>query len=403
MSYTPTGTITFADSANLDAFGRQRVSNPVTIFDSKQIFDNAPLLWDESLVSGAGITSAHSTATASTTITSTLNTAGNFVRQTFMSFNYQPGKSQLILMTGVLNNSGGGTGVERMIGQFNDDNGLFFYDDEGTVKVVCRTKTGGSVVDNAVAQTSWNVDPMDGTGPSGVTIDWTKTQIFSFDYEWLGVGRVRMGLNVNGQMYVVHEFLNANNLTEVYMSTPNLPLRYQMVTAATSAASSLKVICSSVQSEGGVSKLGVLRHADSGSVSGLSAGTSYALLGIRLKSGYIGISVLLETLSLIANTKNDQLHWELFLNPSVAGTFTYTDQTNSGVQIATGSSTNTISGGTELDGGYLETSLPVTATTPNALLLGAAIDGTVDEIVLVARPITNGITVNASLTWRELL
>ena len=100
----------YEDGPTIDAFGRLRVSNPTTIFDSKQIYDNQPLLWDESLESGGGITSSHDPNEAATTIGTTLNTAGQFTRQTFMRFNYQPGKSQSIFMTGILDPSGGGTG-----------------------------------------------------------------------------------------------------------------------------------------------------------------------------------------------------------------------------------------------------------------------------------------------------
>jgi hypothetical protein len=121
-----------------------------------------------------------------------------------------------------------------------------------------------------------------------------------------------------------------------------------------------------------------------------------------LQSTKTGGTIDLETLSLICSSTNDQAHWELLINPTVAGTFTYSDVTNSTVQIATGSSSNTASAGTEIDGGYFSTSLPVTSTIPNALKLGAAIDGTVDEIILACTPLTNNITVDASLTWREL-
>lgn len=386
-----------------DAFGRLRVSNPETLFDSKQIFDNAPNFWDDQEVSGGSTTSSHSANTASTTIAVALNTAGNRVRQTYQSFNYQPGKSQLILMTFVLDDSGGGTGITRSVGQFNANNGLFLKDDGGTYKFVRRTYVTGSPVDNEVAQSSWNLDTMDGTGPSGITLDFTKTQILVIDYEWLGVGRARLGFNVDGVTYYAHEFKNANNLDEVYMSTPNLPLRFEIDNDGTGAASGLKTICCSVMSEGGTQELGILRHADSGSVSSLATGTTYAVLGIRLKSGYIGADVLLENLSVIATSTNDQAHWELILNPTVAGTFTYSDQTNSAIQIATGASTNTVTNGTEVDGGYFATSLPVSPTAPNARRLGAAIDGTVDEFVLCVRPITNNITVQGSMTWRELL
>ena len=75
--------------------------------------------------------------------------------------------------------------------------------------------------------------------------------------------------------------------------------------------------------------------------------------------------------------------------------------TNSAVQIAVGTSANIVTNGMEVDGGYVDTSLPITETIQNALRLGAAINGTVDEFVLMVRPITNNITVEGSLTYRQ--
>ena len=101
---------------NVDAFARLRVSNPQTIFDSKQIADNQPLFWDDAEVSGAGTATLYNTNQASTTISVTANTAGKRVRQTRRWLNYQSGKSQLIIMTAVM--SGNAT---KRIGQFTDD------------------------------------------------------------------------------------------------------------------------------------------------------------------------------------------------------------------------------------------------------------------------------------------
>jgi hypothetical protein len=230
----------------------------------------------------------------------------------------------------------------------------------------------------------------------------TKSQIGFFDYEWLGVGRVRFGFYIDGQPIYCHELLNTNNLSVVYMSTPNLPLRYSIENDGTGPAASLVHICSSVASEGGVNELGVLRHRDSNTVSGLAAGTVYALLGFRLKSTYIGTSVLFENISAIATGQNDKCHWELRFNPTVAGTFNYLDETNSAVQYAVGAVTNTVTGGTEIDGGYFTDSAPSLSTITNALRLGSSIAGTSDTIVLCVRPITNNIAVQGSVTWREL-
>lgn len=398
------------DSAAVDAFGRLRVSNPFPLFDSKQIFDNQPLFWDESLEAGAGITSAHSTDTASTVITSTDTTAGTFTRQTFVRTNYQPGKSMLIYMTGILDRSGGGTGVQRRIGYFDDDNGLFFEDDEGTIKVVRRTNVTGTPADNKVAQSSWSVDVMDGSGPSGVTIDWTKTQIFGLDFEWLSVGRVRMVLIIDGVTYVVHEFLGANVLDKPYMSTPNLPLRYQMITTGSSPVSTMECICGTVMSEGGVADLGILRYKSTAGthIDASTENTIYAIVGIRLKATHVGATILLTHISIAEHVGSKEYEWLLLFNPTVADTFTYVDETNSAVQTATGATANTVTGGTPIGGGIASSAQKGSADTEevgSALRLGVAIDGTtLDTIVLCVRPIggSTNIDVEGSITWREL-
>ena len=326
--------IRYSDSPALDAFARLRVSEPITLFDSKQIFDNQPLFWDEELQTGAGITSAHSVNEASTTMTSTNLTAGKFTRQTFMRFNYQPGKSQLVIMTGVLDDSGGGTGVQRRIGFFDDNNGLFFEDDEGTIKVVLRSKVTGSVVDTKVAQSSWNLDKMDGTGPSGVTMDFTKSHVWMIDFEWLGVGRVRLGLYNAGFPIYVHEFLNDNTVNTSYMSTPNLPLRFQMITTSSSPVSTLVALCGSVMTEGGVSKTGILQCESTGGthVDANTENIKYAIVGLRLKATHLGAQIELIHASLAEHQGNKHLEWQVIMNPTVAGPPTYAAITNSAIE-----------------------------------------------------------------------
>lgn len=397
------------DSGSVDAFGRLRTAEPLTIFDSKQIFDNQPLFWDESLESGAGITSAHSVDTASTVFTSTLNTAGKFTRQTFMRFNYQPGKSQQIMLTGILDRSGGGTGVQRRIGYFDDNNGVFFEDDEGTIKVVRRTSVTGSAVDNKVAQVSWNIDIMDGTGRSGVTLDFTKVQLFLVDFQWLSAGRVRICVIVAGRILGVHQFLTANVLDKPWASTPNLPLRYQMVTTGASPVSTMEAICASVASEGGVVDLGITRYQSTAGTH-LNADdddTLYTLLAFRLKTTHLGLSVTLIEANVAEHQGNNTFEWCLIFNPTIAGAaLSYTNVVASGVQFAKGVTENTITGGELVAGGQAASAQKgsgVARTLNTARRLGAAIDGTRDVLVLAVRP--NGgsmnLDVEGGLTWQE--
>jgi hypothetical protein len=401
MSFTEKSFIQANDTPSIDAFARWRVSNPFTLFDSKQINDNQPLFWDDSEVSGSGTQSTYQSNKAATQLSVADLTAGKRVRQTFQKFNYQPGKSQLILLT--FANLAALSGNAKEVGYGDDKNGLFFYNDGGTMYVRKRAYNTGSAVNTDVVQTSWNLDTLNGNGPSGVNLDFRKTQIGIIDMEWLGVGRVRMGFVIDGIPIYCHEFLHANSTDEVYMSTPNLPVHYSIENDGTGLEDTFDHICASVQSEGGSEKTGVLRHADSGSIGTLSNANTYAILGIRLSNDYLDISVLIENISAFATTTNDRAHWELVFNPTVAGTFTYSALTNSAVQVATGSSSNTVTGGYAIDGGFFTNEIPTSPTTPNALRLGAAIDGTVDEIVLCVRPITNNIEVEGALTWRELL
>ena len=397
------------DSSSIDAFARWRVSNPFAIFDSKQIFDNQPLFWDEELESGASISSAHSTDTASTVITSTINVAGVFTRQTFMRFNYQPGKSQQVMMTGILDRSGGGTGVERRVGIFDDDNGLFFEFDNVTAGVTRRTNVTGTPVDNTVTQTNWNHDKMDGTGPSKITVDWTKFQIFYIDFEWLGVGRVRMSLIHHGIVHVVHEFLGSNVLDKVYMSTPNLPLRFQMITTGSSPASTMEAGCATVASEGGQQDTGVLRHhSTSGAhVDAADQDIIYAVVGIRLKATHLGATVSLVDISLLELQGAKFYEWLLIFNPTVAGAFTYSGLTNSAIETAVGVTANTVTGGTIITGGFASSAqkggTSIGKSVENALRRGADITNVVDEIVLCVRPVggSTGIDIEGSITWRE--
>lgn len=403
------------DNHTGDAFGRLRVSEPHTLFDSKLLgLDDQPLFWDEQLESGAGITASTPTAAQPyIDYTSTDSTAGVFTRQTFRRFNYQPGKSHLILMTGVLDLSGGGTGVERRIGYFDDNNGLFFEDDAGTVGVTVRTNDSGSPVDTTVTQANWD-DPMDGTGMSGLTIDWTASHIFVIDFQWLGVGRIRFGLEIDGVLYVVHAVSQSNSAAIPWASTPCLPLRYQMVTTGSSPVSTMRCICSAVISEGGQDELGVLHHKGTRGAHVVmnTENTLYALQGIRLKSTHLGTTVKIIKTAIALFSASDDIEWILIFDPTIAGSPSWTGLTNSSVEYFNGAVANTVTGGTHIDGGWVSTGAGASAAggdsqaIANALLLGSAIDGTPQTIVLCASPV-NGSETNVfaegAIIFREII
>jgi hypothetical protein len=250
------GSYSSGASANgaLDAFGRQRVSEPLTIADYKQTYALNSEFVTES--SGLGSTVAFVANEAAQRLTVGTGATDFVVHQSRMYHPYQPGKSQLILMSFRLN--GTEANATKRVGYFDDRNGIFLeYNDTGALSFVERRFVTGSAVDFSEAQASWNVDPCDGTGPSGFDLSAAATQLLFIDFQWLGAGRIRVGFVHNGKFILAHEFYHSNVLSTVYWSNPALPVRAEIRnTAALAASTELDLICSSVQAEGGYTEAG---------------------------------------------------------------------------------------------------------------------------------------------------
>lgn len=175
------------------------------------------------------------------------------IRQTVRYFPYSSGFSHQIACTGTF--APGKANVKQTIMYGDSLNGLGFVLDGTILKVLKRSNTSGVAVDTLVPQSEWSIDRLSpdlGPNPSGITLDITKSQIFEISFQWLGVGRVRLGFNIGGTSIPVHEFVHANEVAGVYMQTPTLPMRYEIENTGTAAsATSLEQICSMVASEGG--------------------------------------------------------------------------------------------------------------------------------------------------------
>ena len=390
-----------------DAFGNLRTSQSVALIDLKQVVDNLPLFFDRETFGGSS--QVWDTNTSSTNMF-VGGTSGNYaIAQTFQRLHYQAGKSQLIKitfrllipMTDIIKRVGYFSSAET--GAFDTVfDGIYLESSNGTVKAVIANN--GTLT--TVEQVNWNLDTFDGTGdsgnPSGILINWNRRQIAVTDFQWLSVGRVRMGLSINGLLYYFHEFNHANNSNiGAYMRSPHKPIRYEI--RSTGGSASLIQICASVESEGGQQPLGVQRTIrDARDLQCNTANTDYAIYGLRLKAGVYS-EIILESINII-NQNNDDFFYSIVLNPTVTGTFAYTDVTNSSIQKATSlvGSPATITGGTELFSGVSQAASNVEQSINNAIKLGTSIDGTKDEIVLIFNGITNGADVYATLNWREL-
>lgn len=333
----------------VDAFGRARFSQPVTLFDSFNRYQiNGGFV--SSNAANATISFNANTSTVSLNIA---NTAGSYAyRETTKVFAYQPGKSLQILNTFVMDPPQ--TGLTQRIGYFGANNGIFLEQANSTVSFVKRSYITGSIVDTPVNQADWNIDKLDGTGPSLLTLDLTKSQIFFTDIEWLGVGSVRCGFVINGQFIHCHSFHHANaaNSTGAYMTTACLPVRYEIFnTANTANTSSLDQICTSVISEGGYELRGRPRSVANTELADLTtAGTFYSLMSIRLKSDRQDAIVIPKNISVFGKGNNTRIHWRIVQGGTITGGAWTSAGSDSSVEY---NNTGTLSGGTTLTEGYI--------------------------------------------------
>jgi len=305
------------NGTNTDAFGRLRVSQPYTLFDSQSRYaaDNQ----FNAATTGTGSTSFN-TNQSSVSLSVTAGGVGSAVRQTYRNMLYQPGKGLLVLATFQMDTSDSAN-LTQKVGYFNTQNGVFFSKTDGTKAFTLRSYVTGSVDDSrTVAQASWNGDKLDGTGASGLTLDLTHPQILWMDFEWLGVGSVRCGFIINGQYIVCHTFNTANVYgSTVYMTTAILPVRYEIVSTSAVAAS-LVQICSSVISEGGFEATSIEHVARRTAIFTNidTAANFYPIVSIRLASTALGAVVLPSRIQFQPTTLQN---YEIVLikNPTLTG------------------------------------------------------------------------------------
>lgn len=409
-----------------DAFGRARVSEPYTIGDYKHLYAIDPNFIDST---GNGGTVSFNANQASATLATSSNPASFAVHQTKLYHQYQPGKSQLIYSSVVF--GAAVTNVTKRTGYFDDRNGIYFEQTgDGTLNWVLRSYVTGSPVEtgNRIPQSQWNVDPCDGTGPSGFDIDITKTQLVFIDFQWLGVGRVRCGFVHNGSMVVAHEYFHSNIISTVYISSPNLPVRCEIRNTGATVGGSFDQICSSVQSEGGYQEAGIDWTVANGAMrlTATPGGTALPVLALRLKNSFGGtqnrMNAILTNIGLYVETK--PVRFEVVKLPSASslsttdvGGLVWTDvDGDSGCQYCVNATSYTAANGDALFGGFASAGTSqnsrsevgaggLTASKKNFIVQN--FDSTSSEVyAVIVRTVATGnqdaASVACSLQWREV-
>lgn len=423
VNFTPVAVdVAYADSVALDSFGRLRVSSPTTLFDAQQEYGLDTLrVWDGtangtytsastdgSASSGGNAVGPTDASTRLTPITCSGTDTHYSILQSRRYARYIPGKGQLILMTGI-----------------------FAPAASSTMSLVRRTSTSGSAVDTEIAQASWNIDKFDGTGVSGITLDFTKTQILVIQAQWLGVGRVIVGFDVNGVIYPAHQFLHANILTVPYTQTFNLPVRYEIRQETTNnvarcgyfdhangiflkaskvqSGGTIQMVCCSVQSEGGIEDRGFPRTQ--GSLTAIGVTTRRAVLSIRPKATFNSrtnrAAIELSNFALTAATNSS--YFEIVLGGALGGVPAWTSvATDSVVEYDVAGTT--VTGGTVVEAGFVlsglgstraQTSGQVSTRAPFVLSQIDALAARQDSISIVCTSFTGTSSITSAINWFE--
>ncbi len=337
----------------IDAFGRSRVSMPLTLFDSSHRFaDNG--LW--ATANTAGGTYAFSANEGVVNLSVNTSSGAEVVRETLKVFSYQPGKSLLNLNTFTM--SPAKAGLRQRVGYYGAQNGMYLELDGSTLSFVERTYTGGTMQETRVSQANWNMDTLDGTGPSLMTLDITKAQSLWMDIEWLGLGSGRMGFIIDGQIIHCHSFHHANRIGTTYITTASLPLRYEITnTSATSANSTLKQVCSTVISEGGYElrgKQGAVGTLITTPKALATAGTFYPVVSIRLKSTHLDAIVIPTAASFLGTGNGINYNWKIMSGADITtGSWTPAGADSAVEYTLAGTA---MTGGRTLASGYLNAS-----------------------------------------------
>lgn len=400
---------TIKDGANLDAFSRLRVSNPLILHNSQFTYDLAPILFEQ-ITNGTGATVTHDTTNRCALMTfSSTPTGGKAYMQTYEYLPYQPGRSQLIFIT--FNMIAAVADVLKFAGYSDGVNGVEFQLNGTTKQFTLYSAT--SEGNNTVAQTSWNLDKLDGTGPSGITLDITKTHILVIDIQALYVGRVRVGFDIEGTIVYAHEFLHANFATNPYIQSANLPVRCGMTCTGT-VSTTMKFVCSAVISEGGTEDINAFGYTFQTNTSVTASTLGVQALTLRPKTTFNGITnrmrvSYIDVEVFNTGTTNQHLKWDLCVGQAITGgTWADVNSTYSGVEVNTGA---TLSGSPAIiiDSGWVAVGANTKGVTNTAVLSRypitlnqAGANRTMGTLTLIITSLSGSPVVYTTIKFKEI-
>lgn len=269
--------VTFTEGSPLfDAYGRQQTSNPFTIAEYVNRFDDLPSKFSNTITGGA--TATYNATQKSVVLGCTTVSGDKVVRRSNVWHKNQTGISQLIEMS-VLVGDIGKTNVSRKWGYYDDNSGIRFELVGTQLRAVWRSSTSGTTQEIIVPQSQWNIDRLDGSkgsfNLSGIALDLTKINNFWFDV-MCSAGSARCGVIIDNVRITCHVFPIGNTYATEHLAVGTLPITWEQEnTGAAASASEFRVYGSIVKSEGELSSPYTTFASDNGSNVTVSSTTTY--------------------------------------------------------------------------------------------------------------------------------
>lgn len=344
-------------NAVTDSFGRLRTSEPYTLFDSFNRYqDNGRT---NQFTTGTNSTSTFESHSGAVVLSIGTGSGAAVYRESSKVFAYQPGKSLLVLQTFVMHDTK--TGKRTRIGYFDANNGHYLERNGSDIYFVRRsTSQTGVPTETRVHRNDWNINKLDSTDANIINLNLDLAQIMFTEMEWLGVGSVKQGFVINGQFVPCHrwDWANQPGSTTTYMATACLPVRAEIQnTTATTSTSIMKLICTTVISEGGYELRGRSRsagHPINAAHTLAAQNTTYPIFTMRLKSTRLGGIVLPKNFT-VGIDKSANYRYTIVVGGTTAGgAWVDAGATDSSVQYNL--TATSMTGGNIVEMGYINAS-----------------------------------------------
>jgi len=399
--------------SQLNAAGRLRTSNQRSQNAYLQLNQKDTVRFDEE-TSGGGETSTYE-GNGVGSVNMTVTTNNEFViRQGKEWAYYYPGKPLKAELTASKFQSQ--TDITKRMGYFSSSTVSpftsnldgFLFESDGTDQYCCIYRNGTQLA--RVAKSNWlNQNELVNYNPEDFNF-------YVIEFLYLGGAVVNFWILTEFGLTLVYSYQHINVDQNVFLKSPNQPIRYEIRSGAASAAGEFNHICADVATEGDRNdEISISRSADIGSepITGLLEDTRYALLGVRLKSASRNIVTDVYGLSVLA-ANADQLLVTIFAGGTLAANDSgvgFVDDSNSNLQILDGFAVQAAgnvadlvhSGGIKLLSFVMQGDSDKDQILQNSRRLGSLIDGTTDEIYLTVTPITNNAQALAAINWKELI